>query len=60
LAVGPPLGFLWNLVASANFMRLSSWKGAHAAFSSAAWQEIRVPGLAFMAIIAVSFPPKVR
>jgi hypothetical protein len=34
--------FLWRLVASANCMRLSSRKGAHAALSSAAWQEIRV------------------
>jgi hypothetical protein len=30
------------LVASVNFMRLSSWKGAHAVLSSATWQEIRV------------------
>ena len=37
-----PPDFLWNLVASANFMRLSLRKGAHAALSSAAWQEIRV------------------
>src|SRR6202046_378629 len=35
--------FLWNLVALANFMRLSLLKGAPAASSSAAWQEIRVP-----------------
>jgi hypothetical protein len=34
--------FLWRLVALANFMRLSSRKAAHAAMSSAAWQEIRV------------------
>src|ERR1700692_3291370 len=34
--------FLWKLVALANIMRLSSRKGAHAALSSAAWQEIRV------------------
>jgi hypothetical protein len=34
--------FLWNLVALANVMRLSSRKGAQAALSSAAWQEIRV------------------
>jgi hypothetical protein len=34
--------FLWNLVALANFMRLSLLKGAHAALSYAAWQEIRV------------------
>ncbi len=41
----PPLrypGFLWNLVPSASFMRLSLLKGAHAGLSSAAWQEIRV------------------
>jgi hypothetical protein len=30
------------LVALANFMRLSLLKGAHAALSYAAWQEIRV------------------
>jgi hypothetical protein len=34
--------FLLNLMALANFMRLSLLKGAHAALSSAAWQEIRV------------------
>jgi hypothetical protein len=34
--------FLLNLVALANFMRLSLLKGAHAALSCAAWQEIRV------------------
>ena len=34
--------FLWNLVAPASFMRLSLLKGAHAAVSSAASQEIRV------------------
>jgi hypothetical protein len=34
--------FLLNLVALANFMRLSLQKGAHAALSCAAWQEIRV------------------
>src|SRR3984885_9561331 len=39
----PPPDFLWNLVALANFMRLSVLKGARAASSSAAWQEIRVP-----------------
>ena len=39
---GPP-DFLWNLVASVNFMRLSSRKGAHAVLSNASWQEIRVP-----------------
>jgi hypothetical protein len=33
---------LWNLVAPMTFMRLSSWKGARAVLSSAAWQEIRV------------------
>jgi hypothetical protein len=31
-----------NLVALANFMRLSLLKGAHADLSSAAWQEIRL------------------
>jgi hypothetical protein len=34
--------FLWKLVALAHFMRLSLRKGAHAAASGAAWQEIRV------------------
>src|ERR1700727_2667213 len=34
--------FLSNLVALANFMRLFLRKAAHAAMSSAAWQEIRV------------------
>jgi hypothetical protein len=34
--------FLLKLVALANFMRLSLLKGAHAALSGAAWQEIRV------------------
>jgi hypothetical protein len=41
----PPLrspDFLWNLVALMDFMRPSLRKGAHAALSSAAWQEIRV------------------
>jgi len=37
-----PPDFLWNLVASVYFMRLSSRKGARAVLSSAAWQEIRV------------------
>ena len=37
-----PPDFLWVLVALPNFMRLSLRKGAYAAFSSAAWQEIRV------------------
>ncbi len=32
--------FLLNFVVLANFMRLSLLKGAHAALSSAAWQEI--------------------
>jgi hypothetical protein len=34
--------FVSRLVALANFMRLSVRKAAHAAISSAAWQEIRV------------------
>jgi hypothetical protein len=46
LIPSPYPDFLWNLVALANFMRLSLLKGAHAASSSAAWQEIRVPGWA--------------
>ena len=32
----------WSLVALVHFMRPSLRKGAHAALSSAAWQEIRV------------------
>src|ERR1700727_1284650 len=35
-------GFLSRLGALMNFMRLSLRKAAHAAMSSAAWQEIRV------------------
>jgi hypothetical protein len=42
----PSPDFLWNSVALASFMRLSLLKGAHAASSSTAWQEIRVPGWA--------------
>ena len=46
LTAGPsttlPADFLWNLVASANFMRLSLRRGANAVLYSAAWQEIRV------------------
>jgi hypothetical protein len=34
--------FLWNLVALVQFMRPSLRKGANAALSSVAWQEIRV------------------
>ena len=37
-----PPDFLLNLVGSANFMRLSLRKAAHAALSPAAQQEIRV------------------
>jgi hypothetical protein len=37
-----PPDFLWRLLALASFMRLSLRKAAHAAMSSAAWQEIRV------------------
>jgi hypothetical protein len=37
-----PPDFLWNLVALVHFMRPSLRKGAHAAVSSTAWQEIRV------------------
>jgi hypothetical protein len=40
-ALGSP-DFLWNLVALANFMRLSLRKGAPVVLSSAAQQEIRV------------------
>jgi hypothetical protein len=46
LIPSPCPDFLWNLVALANFMRLSLLKGARAASSSGAWQEIRVPGWA--------------
>jgi hypothetical protein len=37
----PPI-FLWNLMALMHYMRPSLRKGAHAALSGAAWQEIRV------------------
>jgi hypothetical protein len=37
--------FLFDLVALIDFMRLSLRKGAHAALSGAAWQEIRVARL---------------
>jgi hypothetical protein len=37
-----PPNFLPRLVALANSKRLSSLKGAHAALSNAAWQEIWV------------------
>jgi hypothetical protein len=37
-----PPDFLWNLAALVQFMRPSLRKGAYAALSSAAWQEIRV------------------
>jgi len=43
---GSPPDFLWNLVASVNFMHLSSRKGAHAVLSSASRQEIRVREMA--------------
>src|SRR6202042_2506740 len=46
LIPSPSPDFLWYLVALADFMRLSLLKGARAASSSAAWQEIRVPGWA--------------
>jgi hypothetical protein len=46
LIPSPSPDFLWNLVALANFMRLSLLKGARAASSSAARQEILVPGWA--------------
>jgi hypothetical protein len=42
--IAPSPDFLWNLVALANFMRLSLLKGAHVALFSAAWPEIRVRG----------------
>jgi hypothetical protein len=42
---GLPPDFLLDLVALRQFMRLSSRKGANAALSSAAWQEIRVARL---------------
>jgi hypothetical protein len=37
-----PPDFLWNLIALVHFMAFPLQKGAHAALSSAAWQEIRV------------------
>ena len=36
-----------------NFMRLSSWKGAHAVLSSASWQEIRVREMAKKCVVSV-------
>jgi hypothetical protein len=47
IQVAPPPDFLWNLVALANFMRLSSLKGARAASSSAARQGNPGSGLDF-------------
>jgi hypothetical protein len=41
-----PPDFLWKLVASVNFMRLSSRKGAHEVLSSASCQGIRVREMA--------------
>ena len=40
--VGLPPDFLYTLLASANPMRLSLMKAAHADVGSAPWQEIRV------------------
>ena len=54
---GSPPDFLWNLVASVNFMRLSSRKGAHAVLSSAAWQEIRVREMAKKCVVSVISRP---
>jgi hypothetical protein len=42
---GLPPDFLLDFVALIHCMRLSSRKGAHAALSSEAWQEIRVARL---------------
>ena len=53
----PSPDFLWNLVALAYLMRLSLLKGARAASSGAAWQEIR-SGPWIIAIFAVSFLPQ--
>jgi hypothetical protein len=39
--LSPSPNFLLKLVALANFMRLSLMKGARAALSGGAWQEIR-------------------
>jgi hypothetical protein len=41
LHLSPSPDFLLKLGAPANFMRLSLMKGARAALSGAAWQEIR-------------------
>src|SRR5271156_4719243 len=51
LAAGPPPDFLWNMVASVSFMRLSSWKGAHAGLSKCKVAGKPGPGLASMAIL---------
>jgi hypothetical protein len=50
---GPSPDFLWNLVASVNFMRLSSRKGAHAVLAGALWQEIRVREMVKKCVIRV-------
>ena len=42
---GLPPDFLSNLLALANFMRLSLLKAAHAYLFGASWQEIRVARL---------------
>jgi hypothetical protein len=43
--VGLPPDFLSNVMALANFMRLSLMKAAHAGVGGAPWQEIRVAHL---------------
>jgi len=52
-----PPNFLWNLVASANLMRLSLRRGAFAVLSSATWQEIRVrSGRDDNSFVVLTFP----
>src|SRR5271170_2579581 len=55
LAAGPPPDFLWNLVASVSFMRLSSRKGAHAVLSKCNVAGNPGPGLTSMAILQCHF-----
>ena len=52
--------FLWDLVASANFMRLSLRKGAHPVLSSAASQEIRATRTMMVAMRKTGFSVKRR
>jgi hypothetical protein len=52
---GLPPDFLLDFVALIHCMRLSSRKGAHAALSSEAWQEIRVARLFRPTVLQIRF-----